>query len=391
MDLFYYAAIDVHHSSQMFFVLFLEFAKLGPAERRFLCNGLRFFKRATDLMRQRLPEVPDALPKFVVETPATDSDEPDEKDFLPTSPFAALYGFKEKKKKEVKATVAQHSRLQPEDMVYLLETLTIIVQNAILPEYEKPHARDRSVQRKPASPAKAAAKPSAAKQPAAADAKKPATAEAKKPAAAPAAAASGKPAAEPSAKPEGSQSASPAAKPSAAPTQAAVPSSSPAQPSSRTDVHVFEDQIDLMFSDVFPTFIRSDSGMYCMKQFILRICTANRVAVKEQVGSMINTFLSLPNMSYFHLKRFAELVNSIFCIRDGCSEDRIDDYMEAHMSFIRYFIESGHYSVTLKVPLEALALVVNTGTKEVKAGYKRNSQQFFTSELKQLGKFQDHF
>ena len=145
MDMFYPATAEPRHS-QMLFVLFSELAKLGATERRMLCDGLGFFTKATNLLRYLVPPVPETLTVTrkmdEAEEDSSEDDEGDdqyegdEKNVVPTSVFAELYGLK---KATASAPAASEKRrawstLTQRSMVYLLESVATIVQNAVLPQ-----------------------------------------------------------------------------------------------------------------------------------------------------------------------------------------------------------------------------------------------------------------
>ena len=151
MDLFYPATSEPRRS-QMLFVLFSELAKLGAAERHMLCDGLGFFTKATNLLRYLVPPLPETLnvvrkrdeeEKNEAEDEDEDDDDDDEEDdgdeknVVPTSMFAELYGFKKTATTNAPAvseTRRAWSTLTQRSMVYLLEAVTTIVQNAVLPQ-----------------------------------------------------------------------------------------------------------------------------------------------------------------------------------------------------------------------------------------------------------------
>ena len=147
MDMFYPATSEPRYS-QLFFVLFSELMKLGAAERHMLCDGLGFFTKATNLLRYLVPSVPETLTvvrkRDEIEMDGNeDEDEddeeddvPDEKNVVSTSVFAELYGFK-KSGAAVPAVTEKRrtwSSLTQRSMVYLLESVVTMVQNAVLPQ-----------------------------------------------------------------------------------------------------------------------------------------------------------------------------------------------------------------------------------------------------------------
>jgi len=233
MDLWYYAATAVKsYSCQLFFVLFLEFVKLGSAERRLLCDTLAYFNKATSLLCHRIPAAPKALPSFTASI-AEAEDEPDEKDVIPNSGFADLYNIrdKEKPKAELNPFVTK-SLIRDVDMIYLLESLTVIIQNARLPPFEAPDP----------IPAAGSSKKNSKKSDKSEKAKAADTTKAK-----------------------AADSSAPAA---AQPAQAVKPSGS-------SDTEVHSDQLALVISEVLPDFIQKNVGSYFVKQFVRELAIVN--------------------------------------------------------------------------------------------------------------------
>jgi len=234
MDLWYFAASSTKaYYTQYFFTLFLEFAKLGPYERHLLCDTLAFFNKATSLLSHRLPPAPKSIP-VVTASAAEVDDDPDEKDFIINSGFAELYGMKDKEKPKsslASAGASGISYLKESDLVYLLEALTVIVQNARLPPFEAP--KEKETQPKKGS-------------------KKSKPAETSQSGDAPAAAAA-------------------AAATAAADEAAAKTVAEPA---------VSSDQLSAVIGNVLPKMLQSDVGFYTVRQFILRLATANANVIK---------------------------------------------------------------------------------------------------------------
>jgi len=366
IDLFYYAATNTGRGrSQLFFTLFLEFANLGLAERHLLWDGLDFFQKSVTLLRCFVPQSPDSLPTFAAPAPVEEDDEPDEKDIVPYSGFSALYEMKSKKAVSLpKEKGPKVSTLNYYDMVYLFETLTVIAQNAVLPPYEPP-PKNQPTGKKTASKGKGKGEP-ATKAPA----KAPASASA-------AAAAAAAPESE-------SASASASAAAEDYPPSHAVVSKAD------SDVYLHADQIRVILDDLFPEILKSNSGMYCLKRFAYRMCSANRFVI-EQMTAMFRTFLSAQHVSYSQLKRYAELVNYILSIKDGATESRAHEYMTFHLGFIAERAASMYSGSVLRNPLETLAMIVNNGGKEMKAIYKKlafeTEDPFFTDIVLKNGRF----
>jgi len=353
MDLWYFIATsNKPYSSQMFFALFLELAKIGPIERRLLCDRLAFFDKAALLLSHKVPAMPLSMPTFSTSVIEDNDDEPDEKDIIPTSGFAELYGIKKKEKpKANKQTFVGASNLREFDMIYLLEALTVIIQNAQLPPFEAPPPLQDETQSKKS---KKADKKTDKK-----------------------------------AKEEEDLSKSAADESTVAPAaQAAAASASSAAHAmgGMTDAEVHLDQLNSVITNVLPNMIRKCTGAYAVKQFVLKLATANSKVI-QQLHPMFYEFLSRPCSSAAR-QLYSEIVHTILNVRDGASERRLSDYMTLHMEIIHDLVRNEHRAGPLLAePLEALAAVVNSGSKEVKDEYKKAATEILTSHLQKEGGF----
>jgi len=151
-----------------------------------------------------------------------------------------------------------------------------------------------------------------------------------------------------------------------------------------------KDELKDLLDKVIPPFLKSDTGLWVLKPCVLRLCRVNKDVI-YQLSGLFEKFLDYPNMSYFHIKRYAEFVSTILNVKDGATEDRMMNYLDFHMGHVVELVKMGRCSMTLRVPLETLALIVNNGGKEMKQLYKRVAYDTFPQELKDAGKFRDNF
>jgi len=310
----------------LFFVLFLEFVKLGPIERRFICNTLGFFNYATNLLCHQIPAAPQSLPKLNAST--EEAEEPDEKDISSNSPFAELYGVRDKDKPETVVSLSVKSHLSEVDMVYLLESLTVIIQNAKLSQLEAPP---------PSEPSPASSKKGKKNTP--------------------------------------SQAAEPVAE-----------SSQSSAAESSNEVTISPDMLTRVIETVLPNMMQYDVGQYAVKQFVLRLATANKNVI-AMLSPMFDNFLNR-GTSLSARKNYADVVLSILNVRDGASAKRLSDYMNHHLDFIAIQVSKAkRKGPMLQEPLECLALIVNGGGKEVKDEYRKAAREIFTDVLLETGDF----
>jgi len=86
------------------------------------------------------------------------------------------------------------------------------------------------------------------------------------------------------------------------------------------------------------------------------------------------------------------LIVSILNVSDGAAEQRLVNYMDYHLGLIVTLVTNeGRRGASLSRALETLALIVNTGGKEVKEQYRRIVDNYFTEEFCHMCGFVSNF
>jgi len=283
------------------------------------------------LLQLKVPECPNSIPAFTV-SDAEEDEEPDEKDIIPNSGFAELYGMKKKDTdKPLLKISSSRSTLKASELVYLLEALTYIIQTAKLPPFEAPKPKETPAPKK-SKKGEAAATTTATTQ----------------------------------------------------------DESSSSSKDDKKTVEVTSSQLDGIIRGVLPNMVMTGVGIDTVKRFVLRLSTANVNAVK-MLQPFFKGFLSNPS-SPLSKQKYAEVVLSILNVNDSATETRLTDYMTCHMDYLSDLVITEHRSGrTLSEPLESLAVIVNTGGKEVKEAYKRATPSYFSDAMLENAKFKPSY